>query len=97
MKSEKGKPAFPGNVDAVLTDKIIEHTQKNTDGGGRETIATAAGLPSQKSGCCDNMSKTKCISVCIFFTAIIAGIIGFFIFRPRFKGMERRHFLNFFG
>jgi hypothetical protein len=96
MKSEKGKPAFAENVDAVLTDKIIEHTQKNTEGGGRENSVSSPDLPSQNGGCCGNMSKSRCMYMCFFFALFLAGIIAFFIARPKFMKMKKRNFLHFF-
>jgi hypothetical protein len=97
MKSEKGKPVFPDDVDAVLTDKIIEHTKRNTDGGDCEANAPSAFPPSQTDTRCGSMLKNKCVSACIFFVLILAGLIAFFFLRPKFLGMKRRKFINFFN
>ena len=81
MKPEKGKPVFSDDVDTVLTEKIVEHTQKNTDTSDHNKSDPFSFSPSQKNGCCKHMSKSKCIPLCIALALIIAGIIAFFIFK----------------
>jgi hypothetical protein len=97
MKSEKGKPVFPGEVDAILADKIIEHTQKNTESGGRDANSTSAFPPTQKFSCCGNMSKNKCVFMCIFFISILLGIVAFVIVKPKLMGIKRPKRFDFFG
>ncbi len=89
MKSEKGKPAFPDNIDEVLAEKVMEHTKKNSDNGKESGLFSDS--PYQKKSCCDKMSKTKCISICLFCLLLITGTIAYFIFKPKcFARKERR-------
>jgi hypothetical protein len=82
MKSEKGKPAFPDNVDEVLAGKIMDHTKKNSDNGAHGEGGALFDAPSRKNNCCGNMSKFKCIALCCMVLLLIAGTLAFFIFKP---------------
>jgi|WetSurMetagenome_2_1015567.scaffolds.fasta_scaffold308043_2 hypothetical protein len=96
MKSEKGKPAFPDNVDEVLAEKIMEHTERNSDKGMDNKNNRFYDSPSQKKSCCDKMSKSKCITICIFCLLLIAGAIGFFVFKPACCAKKKRKYPFFF-
>lgn len=47
MKSEKGQQVFGDNVDDILTQKIVEHTEKNS--GSTHKTGSSASSASQKS------------------------------------------------
>ena len=96
MKSEKGKPVFSDDVDAVLTEKIVEHTNQNIDNGDREKNDHSSFVPPQRNRCCMKMSKGKCIAMCIVLALMIAGIVAFFIVRPKCCGAKKRRFPGFF-
>ena len=63
MKSEKGKPAFPDDVDTVLSDKIKDHTKKNAEAGGNDSNGPSAFNTPQKNEFRGMMRKNKCIAM----------------------------------
>ena len=96
MKSDKGKSVFDENVDAVLSEKIVKHTQKNAEDGAAAASAPSSFIPPQKKRCCNNMSKSKCITLCVVLALIIAGIIAFFLFKPQCCGTKKSRFPDLF-
>lgn len=79
MKPEKGQPVFIDNVDVLLTDRIINHTNENTDGADSGKKQTAA-PPSHRKESDSLMSKTKWIVWTVAGLLIVAGIIACFTF-----------------
>jgi len=79
MKPEKGQPVFIDNVDILLTDKIIDHTNKNTDEGARGK-KQSSGSPSHRKEAISIMSKPKWIVWAVVGLLIVAGIIACFTF-----------------
>jgi|GEM_PF-1967722 hypothetical protein len=78
MKTQKGQPVFIDNVDVILTDKIIKHTNENTDGGVIDENGPAASFSPSKKEKATPMSKTKWIVLCIAGVVVVAGIIACF-------------------
>jgi hypothetical protein len=96
MKSEKGKPVFPDDADVILTEKIVEHTQKNTDCGDSEKGDDYSFEPPHRNRSCTNMSKSKCIALCIVLVLAVTGIVVFFIFKSDCCGKKKRGFFRLF-
>jgi hypothetical protein len=96
MKSDKGKSVFDENVEAILSEKIVEHTKKNAEAGAAAEGTPPSFIPPQKKRCCSNMSKSKCITLCVVIALMIAGIIAFFLFKPQCCGKKKSRFPGFF-
>jgi len=96
MKSDKGKSVFDENVDAVLSEKIVEHTKKNAEAGAAGESTPSSFIPPQKKKCCSKMSKSKCITLCVVFVLIIAGSIAFFLFKPQCCKAKKSRFPGLF-
>jgi len=92
MKSEKGKSVFSDDVDAILTEKIVGHTKKNITDGDREENGASSFEPPQRNKYRMNISKSKCITMCLVLALLVAGIIAFFIFKPTCCGNKKRKY-----
>jgi hypothetical protein len=95
MKSEKGKPVFSDDVDAILTDKIVEHTKKNSSTRNRLESGPSPFPSSQTRICCMNESKSACRGIGISLALIIAGIVAFLIVKQKGGATKKRSPLGF--
>ncbi len=89
MKQAKGKQVFNDNVDSVLADKIIDHTKRNSNTCNQETSDSTSSVNPHRKDCCMNMSRSKCITLCIAGVLLIAGIVVFFIFGSKCRRKKK--------
>jgi hypothetical protein len=81
MKIAKGQSVFIDDVDVILTDKIIKHTNENTDGGVIAENSPAGYSSLNKKEKDTQMSKSKWIVLGVVGVIIITGIVACFICR----------------
>lgn len=73
MKSEKGEPVFTDNIDAILANKIIEHSETNSD---QSTAHSSSHQPDPK------LSRKK---ITFYVISTIVTLVLFFIILHRFR------------
>ena len=72
MKTEKGKQVFKENIDDILANKIIEHTESNSE----DTSPYNKGKIEKSEDCFDNESCGK-ISSALLWSLVIIGMLAF--------------------
>ena len=89
MKPQKGQPVFIDDVDVLLMDRIISHTNENNDDGARGKEQPAM-PPSHRKESDKHMFKLKWIVWAVVGLLIIAGITAcVFFFRGGWCGKKK--------
>lgn len=72
MKKDKGKQVFSGNIDDILADKIIEHTEANSADASTEKQEEIA-----KPNCCFDDSSCGTLKRIITWSLALFALVFF--------------------